>query len=251
MKSVTLLFSLVAALLVAAVNSSAQVATPGASDIPGLDHALRKLFEGVEGFSAEAVMDISGEGQKVKVRTSMAMLKGDTWMEVDMGRVEGAGVPPEMIEAFRKVGMDKLHIISIGKTGRELMVYPGLKAYAEAKPARTNGEQAPECQQERKIIGTEEVAGVLCEKATLKLNCSGEPELALTVWTDRKNKNLPVKLNTAAEGTDLTMTFSDLKLKSPDAKLFAVPADFKQHGSVEELMMANMQKMMQAIQGGQ
>ncbi|HAV61282.1 MAG TPA: hypothetical protein DCY13_02840 [Verrucomicrobiales bacterium] len=251
MRSITRLLSLATCLAVIGLSSAHAQLAPGTSDIPGLDQAMRKLFEGVEGFTTEAVMDIKGGGQNVKLTVAMAMLKGDSWTEVDMGRMEGAAVPPQMLEAFRKVGMDKMQILTFAGTGREVMIYPGLKAYAESKPARAKADKEGACKTERTVTGTEEVAGRMCEKSTMKIKCDEQAEITLTVWSDKKNRNLPVKLATAAEGVELTIQFGELKLKAPEKKLFDVPADYKKHASVEELMMANMQKMMQAMQGQQ
>ena len=47
------------------------------------------------------------------------------------------------------------------------------------------------------------------------------------------------------EGKTTTTTFSDIKMGKPDPALFAVPASYKKYGSMQEMMMGNMQRLMQ------
>jgi len=225
--------------------ASAQFA-PGAGEVPGMEPAMRKLFEKVEGFTSRTVMTIGGGGsQNVKLTVAMSMLKGDTRTEVDLAKMEGAAIPPEMLNQLKAAGMDRMVTLSLARDGRSMMIYPGLKAYAELSKPRAAGAKAPECTMEKSSLGTEDVGGKSCDKSSVKFACEGLPEIAMTVWFEKTGKGLPVKLAMTQDGVNLTMEFRDFKETKPEAALFAEPTDFKKHASMEELMTANMQKLMQ------
>jgi hypothetical protein len=126
------------------------------------------------------------------------------------------------------------------------MVYPGMKAYAEITGARAAGAKVPECPMEKSPLGVGEVSGRSCEKSSVKIKCEGSPEVTMTLWTDKSRQDLPVKLAMTQDGVSLTMEFRDFKEGKPDAKLFAEPKELQKYASMQELMMANMQKLMQA-----
>lgn len=220
--------------------------SPGGGDMPGFDKAMRKLFEKVEGFTSTALMTIAGSGQNVTLTVAISMLNGDSRTEVDLARMEGAAIPAEMLSQLKSLGMDRMVTMSYAKDGRSLMIYPGMKAYAEINGPKTAGGKSAEGTMEKTVVGMEDVSGKSCEKSTVKFKSEGSPEVTMTVWADTSRKNLPVKIATAQDGVNLTMEFKEFKEVKPDAKLFTAPADFKKFNSVDELMAANMQKLMQA-----
>jgi hypothetical protein len=230
------------------VSAPAQFA-PGAGEVPGLDQAMRKLFEKVDGFTSTTVMTIGGNGQNVVLTVAMSMLNGDTRTEVDLAKMQGAPIPLEMLAQLKAAGMDRMTTLSYARGSRSLMIYPGMKAYAEITSARTAGAGNSECAVEKSVLGAEDVGGRSCEKSSVKIKCEGSPEVAMTVWTDKSRKDLPVKLAMTQDGVNLTMEFRDFKEGKPDAKLFVEPKEFKKYDSMQELMMANMQKLMQAAPG--
>ncbi len=237
------------AVFLAGPGPAAAQFAPGAGDVPGLDHAMRKLFERVEGFTSTAVMTIGGNGQNVVLTVAMSMLNGDTRTEVDLARMQGAAMPAEMLSRLKAAGMDRMITLSYAKSGRSLMIYPGMKAYAEITSARAAGEKAPECPLEKSVTGTEAVSGKNCEKSTVKVKCEGSPEVVLTVWSDKSRNDLPVKLAMTQDGVNLSMEFENFKEGKPDAKLFGEPEGFQKYASMQELMTANLQKLMQAAPG--
>jgi len=237
---------LAAPALLLSVGTAAAQFGPGGGEIPGLDQAMRSLFEKVDGFTATARMKIGSGGQDVTLSVAMSMLDGDMRSEVDLSKMEGGGIPAEMMGQLKAAGMDRSVTIGYANTGRTLMIYPGMKSYAELNPGRAAGEKAPECKFEKTVLGNEDVAGKACEKRSVKVTCEGASPVTLTVWADKANKELPAKIAMNQEGVAMTMEFMEFKEMKPDAALFTEPKDFKKHASMQELMMANMQKLMQA-----
>jgi hypothetical protein len=180
----------------------------------------------------------------------MMMLNGDTRTEVDLAKMEGAAVPPQMMNQLKAAGMDKMVTLSFAKDSSSVMIYPGLKSYAEVAPGKTAaGGKSPDCKVEKTSLGSEDLGGKPFEKSTMKFKCDGQPEVVLTVWSDKARKDLPVKLATSQDNVSVTMEFTEFKEAKPDAKFFALPTDYKKYTSAQELMMANMQKLMQGAPG--
>ena len=248
LKSIASAFSVAVALMAATANGQF---APSGGDVPGLEQAMRKLFEKVDGFTGTANMTISGQGPNVKLTVDMAMLNGDARTEVDLTKMEGAAIPPQMISQLKAAGMDKAVTINYAKDGSSVIIYPGLKSYAEVTPGKPApaGGNSPECKVEKTPLGAEDVGGKSCDKNTVKVKCEGQPEVVLTVWSDKARKDLPVKLSTTQEGVSMTIEFTQFTEGKPDAKLFALPSEYKKYASAQELMMANMQKLMQAAPG--
>ena len=65
------------------------------------------------------------------------------------------------------------------------------------------------------------------------------------VWEATDMKNFPIQYQTIDEGKTATTTFTDIKQGKPDAALFELPASYTKYGSMQEMMMGNMQRMMQ------
>ena len=53
-----------------------------------------------------------------------------------------------------------------------------------------------------------------------------------------------------ASGKDtITTVFKNIKLTAPPASLFEIPSNLTKYGSMQEMMMSGMQKMMQGVMG--
>jgi hypothetical protein len=70
-------------------------------------------------------------------------------------------------------------------------------------------------------------------------------KLETTQWQATDLKDFPVKSEmTTDEGMVVTTLFKNINQSKPDASLFDPPADFKRYDTIQELMTANMQRMM-------
>ena len=56
--------------------------------------------------------------------------------------------------------------------------------------------------------------------------------------------DFPLKTEMQTGGATMTTHFRDIKMSAPGASLFDPPADYKVYGSIQEMMMANVQRMM-------
>jgi hypothetical protein len=73
----------------------------------------------------------------------------------------------------------------------------------------------------------------------------GDEKHEAIVWNATDLKDFPVKMQMAqAGGGNLVMTFANVKLEKPDAKVFEPPSDLEKHDSVEKLLQSVMMKML-------
>ena len=64
------------------------------------------------------------------------------------------------------------------------------------------------------------------------------------MWKASDLKDFPIQTEMQSGGATITTHLRDIKLSAPDASLFDPPSDFKAYSSMQEMMMANMQRMM-------
>ena len=70
-----------------------------------------------------------------------------------------------------------------------------------------------------------------------------------TVWNATDLKKFPLKIVTAEEGMNMTMSFKNVKLDKPKAD-FNAPSDYKKYDNIMSLMQQEMMKKMQENGGG-
>ena len=64
------------------------------------------------------------------------------------------------------------------------------------------------------------------------------------MWEGTDLENSPSQYQTVDEGQSTTATFPDIKQGKPAAALFELPASYKRYGSMQEMIMGNMQRLM-------
>jgi len=200
-----------------------------------------------QSLTAKVVMTMTGSARASKtgpMEFQMAISKGKTRMDMDIGKMASAAgakageMPP---------GLDKMVMISRPDKKVVYHVMPGLKAYAEiAIPdSKASGSEAPKL--DRKVLGTEKVDKYDCEKVLNTATAKDGTKTEVTTWEAKELKGMPVKVVTTTSDGTATMLFQDIKTATPADSLFEPPADATKYGSVQEMMMSGMMKMMQGM----
>jgi hypothetical protein len=210
---------------------------------------MAKVFGKNDAFTATAEMTIADKSrpEPMQMETGYAVLKGNVRTEMDMTTMKGVNMPPEAIAQMKQMGMDRT--ISIYRGDKKLMylVYPGLKGYCEINPAAMQPTDKPD-QKEAKIevtpIGKEAVDGHPCVKNKITITTDDGKQHEIIAWQASDMHDFPIKTEMQAGGATITTHFRDIKMSAPAASLFDPPSDFKAYGSMQEMMMANMQRMM-------
>ncbi len=235
-----LLATLVAPFLVMAADKDPSA--PAANAMEKFQQVMSK-----QSLTAKVVMTMTGSARASKtgpMEFQMAISKGKARMDMDIGKMASASGAPA---GAMPPGLDKMVMITRPDKKVVYHVMPGLKAYAQiAIPdAKASGTEAPKI--DRKVLGTEKVDKYNCEKVLNIATAKDGTKTEVTTWEAKELKGMPVKVvTTTGEGT-ATMLFRDINTATPADSLFEPPAGATKYGSMQEMMMSGMMKMMQGM----
>jgi hypothetical protein len=215
---------------------------------------MAKIFGKNQAFTATGEVMITDKSRPapLQMESAYAVLNGNVRTETDMSSMKGMNMPPQAVAQMKQMGMDRT--ISIYRGDKKLMylVYPGLKAYCEINPAEMKPADKTEPKEptvESTVIGKDTVDGHPCVKNKVTITTDDGKQHEIIVWKASDLKDFPIQTEMQNGGATITTHFRDIKMSAPDASLFDPPTDYKVYGSMQEMMMANMQRMMPP-QGG-
>jgi outer membrane lipoprotein-sorting protein len=221
---------------------SASIAQMPGGPPPDPCEALGKFFTRDAAFTASAKVVQVGKKKSDNLTMTLffAVSGGNMRNEMDMTKM--TGVRASDVEGIKQMGMDKMVILKLADKQGAYIVYPNLQSYCDM-PARTKGNSDGTL--DKTELGSDTVENHACKKFKLTLtNKDGQTAEAL-VWEATDMNNFPIQYQTVDDGQTTTTTFSDIKMGKPDAALFELPATYKKYGSMQEMIMGNMQRMMQ------
>jgi hypothetical protein len=219
---------------------------------PQFSAGFAKLFGEHKAFSAVVRNEITqnGEPGTITMPCRMTFLDGKSRLDIDLTQSKGAQIPAEMTAQLKTMGMAQLTLIALPAKDRVLLIYPGLKAYAEM-PAS----DAKEVKDDSKIkvaateLGKETVEGHPCVKNKVTITDAAGKASQAIVWNASDLKKFPVRIDTADESAKNKMIFTQVKFERPDARLFEAPAGYKRYPSADAMMQEVMDKLMKSIGG--
>lgn len=175
-------------------------------------------------------------GKSQTMRGSYAVLEGMIRTELDMGRMEGSDAAAAA--TMKQMGMDKVVTIVVPGKKTTLVVYPGMKAYCEVPHGSEKAapDSAP-VRVDRKEIGRETVDGHPCVKYDVTVTPQEGRRIEMVVWEATDLDGFPVQIRMQQDGATITHRFKNVKPGKPDAALFAAPAGYKRHDSMQSMMM--------------
>jgi hypothetical protein len=183
----------------------------------------------------------------MEMEASYAFLKGDLRTDIDMTSVKGAKIPPQALAQMKQMGMDRA--VNIYRSDKKAMylLYPGLKSYTEIMPpqsSQTDKAEAKGAKVDFTPIGKDTVDGHPTIENKITFTADDGSQHDMLAWQATDLNNFPIKTEMQANGATITTHFTNVKLTAPDALLFEPPSDFTKYGSIQEMMMGNMQHMM-------
>jgi len=210
---------------------------------------MAKFFGKNTAFSAKAQVTMNSPSGK-----SMSMMEfqydvldGKVRTEMDMTKMHGGAMPPEAMAHMKQMGMDRMVHIFLPDKNVTYMIYPSMKAYCEMNTGQVPGpkEAVKGAKVEETELGKETIDGHPCMKSKIVITEESGHKSEALVWKATDLKDFPIQWQTTSEdGSTMTMKFTDINQSKPSASMFEPPSDFKRYGSVQELMMSNMQQMM-------
>jgi len=210
---------------------------------------LAKIFGKNSTFTATALITFKkSAGREIPpMQMAYAMLDGKIRTEIDMTKM-GGDAPAEGLAHMKQMGMDRMVHIFLPETKTGYMVYPGMKSYCEiSKPPATETSTGKESKVEKTDLGKETFNGHACTKSKIIITEENGRTINVLVWQATDLKDFPIKSEmTTDDGSVITTVFSNINQNKPDAALFVPPSDYTRYGSMQELMMGNMGRMMPA-----
>lgn len=210
---------------------------------------MAKIFGKNQAFTATAEMSVADKQrpEPMQMEAAYAFLKGNLRSEMDMTSTKGAAISPQVMAQMKQMGMDRTISIYRGDKKLLYLIYPGLKSYCEITHGQAKPSDKPD-QKESKVdispVGKETVDGHPCVKNKITITNDDGSQHEMLTWNASDLNDFPIKTEMQSGGATVTTHFRDIKLSAPDASLFEAPADFKEYGSMQELMISNMQRFM-------
>src|SRR5688572_10641833 len=217
---------------VSALAAQAQLA-PGVGVAPNTQFsgAFAKLFGEHKAFTADMETHMTQEGGKEALSTpgKIAYLDGKSRLEIDLSKAKGDQLPPGMAEQLNTMGMGQMTMISEEGKTNSYLVYPALKAYATLPTPDAKEANDSKVKLESTELGKDTVEGQSCIKNKVTITEADGTKSEATVWNATELKKFPVRIETSKDQHTVRMSFKNVKLVKPDAKLFDPPATFKKY----------------------
>lgn len=214
---------------------------------------MAKIFGKNQAFTATAETTVADKqrSEPLQMEMSYAFLKGNLRTEMDMTTIKGGSMPPQAIAQMKQMGMDRTATIYRGDKKLLYLVYPGLKSYCEITPPTPKPVDKPD-EKAGKVditqVGKETIDGHACVKNKITFTADDGSQHEMLAWQASDLSDFPIKTEMQAGGSTITTHFRDIKLSAPAASMFDPPGDYQKYGSMQELMMGSMSRMMP--QGG-
>ena len=241
-------FGLALAAMVGAATIAVGQGTMGGHAPRDPGEMLAKLFGKNTAFTADATVTLKDPNGKdlPAMDFSYSMLDGKVRTDMDMAKVHGGGMSAQAYMQMKSMGMDHIVHILVPEKKTAYMVYPGMKAYWQMDTSKVTAQkEGKEPKIEKTELGKETVDGHPCVKSKVVITQDDGKKLESLQWQATDLKDFPVKSEmTTDDGMVITTQFKNISQSKPSASLFEPPSDFKRYDSMQELMMANMQRMM-------
>lgn len=208
---------------------------------------LMELFGKNEAFSATAHTSMTDAKGRVghHMFMKMALLNGNFRTEMDLADSKGSKMGPEEVEQMKAMGMDKIIMLHRSAEDKTYMIYPGMKAYCEVTARQVEEvKKRTVAKIDKTEVGKDTIDGHPCARNKVVISYEDGRTREMMVWSAKDLKDFPIKTEMAHNKGTITTAFRDINQSKPDSSLFTLPADFTAYGSMQEMMMANMQKMM-------
>jgi outer membrane lipoprotein-sorting protein len=204
--------------------------------------ALAKFFSRDAAFTASAKVVMTGKKARENQTMVMLFAVSGRRMRNEMDMTKMSGVRASDMEGMKQMGMDKIVVLVLPEQKAAYMVFPSLKSYCDMPPGKKNN--GTEGKVEKTELGSETIEKHPCAKSKLTFTDKNGKTAEAVVWEATDLKDFPIQYQTVEDGQTTTVTFGDIKMGKPEESLFELPTDFKRYGSMQEMMMGNMQRMM-------
>ncbi|HAM73026.1 MAG TPA: hypothetical protein DCM86_15415 [Verrucomicrobiales bacterium] len=219
----------------------------GGSDPSSFNPALLQLFGGAKAFSGRVNLRVTDQGNKETMRTPMTLvyLENKVRVEVNLGDMVQATLPPQAIAMFKQAGMDQVTSILRPDRKQAIICFPAAKIYTQEGMSPSDLDAFNSTYDVKfQEIGNESLEGHPCTKCKFTVGSSSGKTMQGTVWRATDLKNFPVRIQVPAPDSTLEMTFKEIKTARPEAAQFEAPGGFKRFDNMEKLMTERMSSIL-------
>jgi hypothetical protein len=211
----------------------------------GSDAAFLKVFENFKGFSADCEIALESKSQGTMSMTcTMDFAEKKVRTEMDLTKIKSAQMPPEAMEQVKAMGMARMCNIIYPEKKEMYMIYPDLKAYAKMPiPGAPDVKADAAVQPKVTDIGAETIEGHACIKRKVEVTLANKTQV-FTIWAAKDLKEFPIKVDMNQGDSHIVMIYHNVKLDTPPASRFELPAGFNAYTSMQQMMQAEMMKRM-------
>ena len=239
--------STVVLLLLTSVAGLAQLPSlnfSGAASAPGTDFAtLSRLLDNHTAFTARYEVRMYDKTQKETLSAAMnfAYLENKTRLEIDTTQMKNKDLPAGIADQLKQLGMDQ--VVTLIRPDRKTMyvLYPKLEAcLTQPLPKDTAGNP----KMEKQAIGKETLEGHSCVKNKVTFASEKGEKEELTVWNATDLKDFPVQVLIKQNDDTIITCYKQIQLTRPEARLFDLPAGFKEYSDTQSFMQGIMAKIL-------
>jgi hypothetical protein len=216
----------------------------GGGSAVGADFAtMSKLFGSHDGFTAKSEVRMYDKSQKETISAAMnfAYLENKTRIEIDATQMKNKDLPAGIADQLKQMGLDQAVTLIRPDRKAIYVLYPRLEACLTVPLPK---ETAGPAKLDKEAIGKETLDGHPCVKNKVTLTSEQGAKEELTVWNATDLKDFPVQV-LAKQNDDTVITrYKQIQLTKPDAKLFDLPAGFKEYSDTQSFMQGIMAKIL-------
>jgi hypothetical protein len=244
MSRLCLIVCLLLSLLLGSQRVTAQSVDALGQQVPWVAAALSEFLSDSRSFVARLEVQLPAEpGEKPPTLPfSIALDQGQLRLDLRLADVGQDLLPSEFLTPLKQAGWERLLLLYHPQTATKLVV-PAEKTYVEF-PRSANGPSPGKMENdtmlklgkmEKKLLSIESVDGHPCRKYHLTSKTGDKLEEAY-VWEATDLNALPIKLSVKSGNELYTFQLRQVRMGRPDARSFAIPADYRKSGSTQELL---------------
>ena len=209
------------ALLLSSLTAMAQM--------PDMNSAVMKLFGDNPSFTAQADVRVVNSNRVEWFRMPSVFAAGDAKLrlDVDMKLIKSKEITPQMLANIKQLGMDKVTSVLRPDKKVKYLIYPTAQSYL-AMPLSAEDTLVANEKMEKKPLGRETLDGHPCVKNTsIVKSTKGSTLIQATTWNATDLKDFPIQIEMKESGNTTIIHFQNVNLNKPDARLFDIPAGYK------------------------
>jgi len=235
---------ILAASALAAVSASAQSAANVAG--PLNNGGIIKLFGANNSFVSKAEIrsvDNKSKKETTSLPMTFSMLDGRIRLEVDLNDMKSTERPDPAFLYSKQLGMDQMIAVIRPDKKDDLVIYPKTASYADVTMTKEEEEDfAKKYDVKKTTTGKETVNGHPCVKHEVTLTAGKNEKQSLLVWNATDLKDFPIQIHILGGDETVVMSFQDVKLIKPEARLFEPPEGLTRFDTAEKLVKALVAK---------